>query len=389
MNTSPIRLTKISLSQFRHYQNLSISLDSDLVFFIGNNGVGKTSILEAISLISILKSFRTNSEKDIISSGSSFYTIDIEYNSKIGKNRLYVGYGNTTSSKTRSLFFNKDRVEKISDFIGKFQTVIFSPDDVQIVDSDMNARRSFIDMAIASVDKQYLQQLQVFKRTMKMRSQMLKTTLPNNYDPIYFLSINKEIAKVGSQIQKTRLHFFNDFQTPFRNYISEISDNRDNWALSYRPSISHGEDESIYLEALEKSISNDLRVKQTLKGVHRDNIYIISQDKPNLDLKQIASQGQKRTAALSLKMAQFIYAKNKTQETPVLLIDDILNELDINRRTKFINFLNDIGQALITTTDIIGLDSFIQSKKESTSIRIFNIKQEKDQVPSIEETIIS
>ena len=388
MNTFPVRLTKISLQQFRNYKELEISLDAGIVFFIGDNGVGKTSILEAISIISILKSFRTNNEKDIISWGNGYYTIDISYSNKHGNNRLYVGYGSTVSSRTRSLFFNRDRVEKISDFIGKFQTVIFSPNDILIVDSDPTARRTFIDMAISSIDKIYLQQLQLYKRILKMRSALLKNTPPNQYDPLYFMGINKELAKVGSYIQKMRSVFFEDFQIPFNNYVSEISNNKDNWILKYQPSIKNGEDETKYFESLEQGVSNDLRVKQTLKGIHRDNIIISSEKNPDFDLKQTASQGQKRTAALALKMAQFSYARKKTQETPVLLIDDVLNELDVERRTKFINFLNDIGQALITTTDLLGLDQFIKEKKNQTSIRVFQI-QEIDNTPNITEKDIN
>ncbi len=373
MDFFPIQLTKLKLNQFRNHEKLDLDIDAQLVFFTGKNGVGKTSILEAISLANILKSFRTNSEKDIISWDHDFYTIDLEYLNKAGKNQLHIGYGGSSGSHSRSLFFNKEKIEKAADFIGKFQTVIFSPDDISIINTTPQARRNFVDMVISSLDRQYLKHLQRYRRILNMRSQMFKKSYPSNYDQTYFSSINRQITNSGANIQKKRVEFIEKFQILFYKYVAEISAQKDNWILKYDPSIKNGNEAEVYFENLQDSTPQDIRDKHTNKGIHRDRIRICLSNDKDMDLKQTASQGQKRTVVLALKMAQFDYVKSMTNETPVILIDDVLNEIDVTRRARFISFLNKIGQAFVTTTDLFGLENFINQKKKEMNLKIFQL----------------
>ena len=175
---------------------------------------------------------------------------------------------------------------------------------------------------------------------------------------------------------------FQGFQEPFTEYVKLISGDNEAWNLVYKPSIVGGESAKHYFATLQENLNNDLHYKRTGLGVHRDQIkfFLKNVTKEKLDLREAASQGQKRTVALALKMAQYAYTKKKTNRTPVLLIDDVLNELDVLRRSRFISFLNETGQALITTTDLFGMEEFIQERKKYVSVCVYNIKNHEDKL---------
>ena len=173
-----------------------------MFFFIGKNGVGKTSLIEAISLTSILKSFRARSQKHIITWDKEFYTIDVEYRDETKKHVIHMGYGIYNNQLKRSLIYNKKKIDKIKDFIGKFQTVFFSPNDILIVDTNPAARRQFFDMLLSSIHSDYLSSLQEYQKMLRMRSIVLRNNKCEKVDLTFFKSLDKQIAEKASFIQK-------------------------------------------------------------------------------------------------------------------------------------------------------------------------------------------
>ncbi len=376
MSFFPTQLLKLSIENFRVYKNLELDLNSRLIFLNGENGIGKTSILEAISIASLLKSFRTSTEQDIIQWDKTFYSIRIQYMNSMGNHILHAGYGKQGRCQIRSLKKNGEAIKRIIDFIGQFQTVVFSPDDIALFDTTPIARRRFVDIVLSSFDRQYLINLQQYKKIMLMKSHFLRNTDLAKIDFIYLDSLNRELALKGTFLQKKRHDFTQEFQEPFQKYVDHISAGKDKWLFTYQPSIGFMQDEEMYFQKLRDLQKRDVQYKHTSEGIHRDQFCIILDRSPHLDIKQVASQGQKRTVALSLKMAQFFYTRMKTNETPILLIDDVLNELDVNRKKQFIEFLEDIGQAIITATDSLGLEGFIREKQQNTTVKVFHIDHE-------------
>ncbi|MDH5717809.1 MAG: DNA replication and repair protein RecF [Spirochaetia bacterium] len=352
----PLRLKKINLTNFRNYAKLELNLDSDVIFITGENGSGKTSILEAVSLASVLRSFRKSSDKDMILWDNSYYSINIEYNDKGGGQKLHIGYGKTSESDnekiSRHLKYNSEKLTRVSDFVGKFQTIVFSPNDIDIVDTSLTERRRFVDITLSSLNSQYMKSLQNYRKTLQVRTALLKEHKYKPLDKIYFRSIDMELAKDAVFIQKKRKEFIIEFQKHFEKYVFEISNNKDNWIISYEPSVKKAETENDYIDEIESRLSEDIRKLRTTKGIHLDQINFHPAHNLNLEIRRIASQGQKRTAALALKMAQFSYARQLSHKTPVCLIDDVLTELDEQRRISFIKFLSEIGQAIITSAHI-------------------------------------
>ncbi len=382
-------LKNLRIKNFRNHSDTNISLNFQLVFFIGKNGVGKTSLLEAISLASILKSFRARSPKDIISWQQKLYTINLTYQDGQKNHNIHIGYHRDKNQSGRSLIFDGKKIKRISDFIGRLQTVFFSQNDIHIVDTTPLARRQFFDMLLSGLYSDYLRNLQEYQKILRIRSIILKQNTTQNPNLTFFKSLDKQIAQKGSFLQKYRETFFQEIQELFNKYVRLISGNTEDWTLYYKPSVKEGISSEKYFKILQENLLNDLKWKKTSVGIHRDQIkfYLKHPHHNELELREVASQGQKRTVALALKMAQYTYTKQKIQKTPVLLIDDILNELDVLRRGYFISFLNEAGQALITTTDLFGMEKFIQNKKEHVSICIYNIKNQEDKV-SIEPELI-
>ena len=374
VGSQKLAIKHISLRNFRTYLKLDLALEGNLVFFTGPNGIGKTTILEALNMASVLRSFRDGTEKDMIKWDHPHFTIDIEYSGPNGSHQVHIGYGRPAdgSPNQRSLKIDGNKVDRISKFIGRFQTVVFSPDDIDIIDTTPQERRRFVDMLLSTLYPSYLESLQEYRRILKSRSEFLK----KSKDTAYLSAIDKELAKSGYHIYNMREKFLGEFQHPFSKYIQLISGGKDDWLISYRPSIKSPSNEEDYFNDLKKAWPNDFRLRQTTKGIHRDRYLFHPGERESLDLQQVASQGQKRTVALALKMAQFDYTRAVTHETPILLIDDVLNELDVHRRTSFIEFLNEIGQALITTTDLAGIEEYVKQSRDAFKIEAFEVHQE-------------
>lgn len=369
-----MRVKNLKLHNFRVYRESELTFHGDLIFFIGKNGSGKTSLLEAIHHLSILRSFRKGKDTDLVCWEKPFYAVQALVQNKQKTILLHAGYGTPQgeSKKQRSLLIDKQKVKRMSDFVGKLQLVVFTPDDMDFVDTTVSERRRFFDMLLSTLYPTYLDSLQQYKKILEQRSHLLKKSA----QPLYFQAIDKELSKAGVEIMLRRKDFFEKFQAPFARYIEMVSNGNDNWNLVYSsslqlPSLTAEQ----YQKMLHENLSKDLHNRQTNLGVHRDKIFFQHPERKK-DVQFAASQGQKRTVALALRMAQFDLTKDISQETPVVLIDDVLNELDIQRRTRFISFLQEIGQAFITTTDLNGMDDFIAKQKTKMSVEIFQVQKD-------------
>jgi len=372
LNTTPfLQIKKLRLENFRSYSRIDQHFDSQMVIITGPNGSGKTTILEAIGLLSNLRSFRNGSDKDLLKKGEPFYTIEGEFGSTKGLEKLFCSFGSSENEKaSRRMKVNGKAVERVSGFIGKFATVVFSPDDIAIIDSGPAERRRFIDMVLSMVSTGYLNALQQYKKSLTQRGAILHRSGAKT-DPILLRSIDRELSVYGATIQKEREGFLKQFTPMFKKYVNEISGGKDQWEIIYQPSIPDGSMKEGYFAGLERGRANDLRLRQTTRGVHRDRVGFYSSD--NNELSSFASQGQKRTVVLSMKLAQYEYTRSITDSSPIMLIDDVLNELDVERRKLFIRYLNQSGQTFITTTDIKALEGFIREKMEQIAVSVFEL----------------
>lgn len=388
------KIQRIRLKNFRTYDNLELLFSKNIIIFSGENGSGKTSVLESIYMGSFIRTFRNSLDTHIIQYQKSFFYVEIEGHTSVEPFSLSLGYGSMEESRTiksnvRKLKINEKSITKVGDFLAKFHCIVFVPDDVQIFDT-MQRRRRFFDTMLSSLDKSYLYFLQSYTKTLKARNAYLREVrkqrrrLEHSFLKVY----NLQLAEAGCQIMLKRIEFIQEFQGLFLEGVQKISNYRDNWNVHYVPSMKLDSiTKESYLENLNLQEAKDLSISRTTQGIHQDNYPIYLQD-TNIDMLHVASQGQKRTIALAFKMAHYLVTQDKIHCKPILLVDDILTELDVHRRQYFLQFLNKIGQVFITTTDYMQIGELLDSFNVFDGIQVFNFSYDSEGKTCIQEVSI-
>ncbi|TGM53677.1 DNA replication/repair protein RecF [Leptospira adleri] len=355
-------LKHLTLQNFRSHEELSLDFHSRLIFFVGDNGEGKTNLLEAICMLSWLKSFRESEDGNLIrwSAENYFLRGRIQENQK--ESVLEIGYTAKPTVK-RKLKFNQEEIKKRTDLIGKFITVLLTPMDLKIIEGGPSERRKFIDAFISSFDPFYLDCLLEYNKILKHRNALLKT---GNSDSSQLSIWEKRLVEKGTIILNKRKEIVLELNSFYRTNLDKLSGGRDGLTLIYKPDVGN---EREFFEKLNRNLGRDLRLGYTSAGIHRDDLFIGIDSR---DITEFGSQGQKRSTVIALKAATFNYYKNVLNKTPVLLIDDVIRELDVKRREYFVDLVVNAGQAFFTTTDLEGIQDYVGKLEDQK--QIFMIK---------------
>lgn len=337
-------ITKIELKNFRKYKKININLNNNLVILVGPNACGKTTILEAIYMISKTKSHRTNDLKTIIKDNEDFGIINID---------SYKNYKMIISKEGKKVLINNIEYKKMSDFIGNIKAVLFSPNDLNLVYGSKSNRRLFIDLEMFIIDKNNILLLKNFKKILKERNELLK--IYDDSKKVILDIITKELIDISKKIILARTNFIKELN----EYFMKIHKNlyNEDVEIRYLPNVKLEEIDSIY----EKKINYDILTKITNSGVHRDDYKFMIN---NVDSALYASQGQVRSIVLSLKLALFYMIKNKFNNDCILLLDDVFSELDINRQNDLVRFLLNESQTFISTTNIDLIPEILKNKAQ-------------------------
>jgi DNA replication and repair protein RecF len=344
-------LRRLSLTNFRNHNATSLEFKSRLIFFIGNNGEGKTNLLESISVLSYLKSFRESDENQLLLWDSPFTFIKAEF--EAGQENFTFEYGiEKAQIKRKRIKINGELIKRIADSVGYFRSVIMSPPDLKIIDGGNVERRKFLDSFISSTNPKYLSNIIEYNHLLKQRNAALK----KEFVDIKEVEIwNQPLIERESDIGEERQKILTSLSIYFQKNLLSLSQGKDNFFLSYKPNVANKED---HLDKLKHNIKKDIAIGYTSCGNHRDDVMLGFDGK---DLSNFGSQGQKRSAVIALKTACFQLIKDSTGEAPVLLIDDVIRELDVKRREYFIDLISECGQAFFTTTDLEGIREYIGS----------------------------
>ncbi len=346
----------IELNNFRNYNNETIYLDKGLNVIVGDNAQGKTNLLESIYLSSIGKSPRTSKEKELIRWNSTFAKITIEYvkmNTNHKKLEIYL-----SNTQNKSIKVNGYYLKKISQLLGEIYTVYFSPDELNIVKSGPNERRKFLDIAISQFDKNYFHNLNKYYEILDQRNKLLKTG-GSAKTVMDTLSIwDEQLSQFGAKIIYTRLGFINILSSIVKDIHSELTGGKENFRIEYVGinSTDVKDIEKKLLQALNDCREKDISLGYTNVGPQRDDMKLIVNE---IDIRSFGSQGQQRTVALSLKIAEMEVITSETHDTPILLLDDVLSELDESRQNKLIEKISNYQTILTTTQYNLDTDSHI------------------------------
>ncbi len=357
-------LKELSLTNYKNFENLKFSFETKIVCFVGLNGVGKTNILDSIYHLSYTKSYFNPIPSQNIKHGETFFFISGTYLIKEKEENILISLKKGDKKRIKR---NNKLYKKFSDHIGKIPLVIISPDDRNLIIEGSETRRKFIDGIISQTDKEYLNSLIDYNKTLKQRNALLKMFFNNTDDIKKTIDIyDSQLTLHSQKIYEKRIKFLDEFIPIFKIRYKELSNNKENVEIIYKSDIS--EENNLY-KLLKSSIEKDLRFQFTTKGIHKDDLNFKLDDFP---IKKYGSQGQQKTFLIALKLAQFEYL-SKLESNPILLLDDIFDKLDDTRVQQIINLVNEdkFNQIFISDTNKNRSENII--KKVNKSYKIFEI----------------
>lgn len=339
-------INSIILENFRNYKDQTINLNENINIIHGNNAQGKTNIIEAVFLCAYGKSFRAKKDSDLIKFDEKIARVEVSYKKTDREGKIK---GEIEDKKT--FYINGVKQSKISDILGKINVVIFTPDDIEIIKDGPQRRRKFLDMLISSLRPNYIHLLNTYNKTLEQRNNYLKQ-IKIEGKPASMLDIwDEQLAEYSYKIFEYRKYFVEKISEKidvFHNLITKSG--KEDIKIKY---ISNSKDQKSFLENLRKTREVDIKRMYTATGVHRDDFIIYINGKP---VSIFGSQGQQRTAILTLKLCELDIVKEEINDTPILLLDDFMSELDEVRRKSFLENIKG-SQVIITCTDPIELDT--------------------------------
>lgn len=357
-------IQSIRLNNFKNHAFRQFDFSPQINCFVGNNGVGKTNILDALYYLSVGKSFLGNTDQNNILQGEEFFNIEAVVADDEKENIIKV---QQPLNSKKIIKKNDKSYERLADHIGFLPSVIISPYDNNLISDSGEARRRFLDGMISQTDTEYLFHIIQYQKTIQQRNALLKAFQKNRYFDADSLDIYQHhLIKSGNIIHEKRKTFNVKFSPIVQKFYKLISDGKEDIEINYQSDLSEQDFEAILIQNLEK----DRILTYTSRGTHKDDLIFLMRQFP---LKKTGSQGQQKTFLISLKLAQMQMIKDITGKSPILLLDDIFDKLDDNRVSQLIALVNkeNFGQIFITDTHKDRTQSIVQRINEES--RIFEL----------------
>jgi DNA replication and repair protein RecF len=349
-------LKQLSLINFKNYHEFEAEFSEKINCFVGNNGVGKTNLLDAIHYLSFCKSFFNATDSHNIKHNEGFFVLRGYFDKDGETSEVYCGLKRNQKKVFKK---NKTEYERLSEHIGQFPLVMISPGDADLIHGSSEVRRKFLDGIISQYDKAYLDKLIAYNHVLKQRNTLLKQFYESRVFDSEALEIwDEQLILYGQTILEVRQIFLKQFIPLFNAHYQFISDSKEEVMLTYESSLSDKEFKTAILEAL----ARDRALNYTTVGPHKDDLdFTLNQ----FSLKKFASQGQQKSYLLALKLAQFEFIKQQKNTKPLLLLDDVYDKLDEQRFTKLLELVssNKFGQVFITDTHIERIENLLNEKQ--------------------------
>ena len=362
-----MKIKQIKLINFRNLENVELNFINNINIIIGGNGAGKTNILEAVYLNSLTKSFRANNDIELIKFNKDFLTIktiikENSYNEKV----LY-----NIDKISKKIYLNSNKITKLSEYIGKYPVVISTPEDVLMIKTSPSNRRDVLNISICQFNKEYFKTLNEYNKLLKLRNDYLKRILVNsNSDMKYFEIITNKLIEKAIYIYIERNKYINSINSYLASIFEHICLNK-NLILKYSPNvdITEYDDENISKilhKKFKRDFNKEISLGMTISGPHRDdfNFYL-----DNKDMKFYSSEGQKKMAVISYKLAEMKLFQEQEDKKPIILLDYLFSELDIKNKNRLVKYIPEDLQVIITSNDLKGINKSIRD-----NAKIFKIK---------------
>lgn len=344
-----MKVTQIQLTNYRNLAQQRVVLGDGLNIFVGDNAQGKTNLVESVYLCCIGKSPRTDKDKDLVRWGAQNAFVKVNYNCRYGDGEIAV---NLRTQGKKQVAVNSVGITKMAELMGYLNCIYFSPNEIKIISQSPAERRRFLDIDLCQTDKNYFYSLQRFNKAIAQRNNLLKkaTSVEQLRETVFVW--DEQIAEEGTRVVAKRRAFCEKLKVYARRCHEKLTDGKETLDLSYLTQIEGENVKELtqnYLKLLQSGLEKDFNLRHTSVGCQRDDICL----KINgVDVRSFGSQGQLRTTALSLKLAELMIFKDIIGEYPVLLLDDVLSELDYDRQKRLLHFDKRLQILLTTATEI-------------------------------------
>ena len=367
-----MRLKSLKLFNFRNYSELSLDLSFGINIFIGDNGVGKTNILEAIYVLSLTKSNRYGTINDLIKHDN----LSAKINCLVDYDGYTKEYEIMLSDQVKKVYINKQEIKKIANYISNFCVTTFMPNDIDIIRGTPSIRRNLLNIQIGQLYNNYLKYVNEYNSLLKIRNDYLKRlNINGNTDLRYLDIINQKMIEVSLKIYYFRYFYLEEINKIISQVYKKIA-NISNLKIEYANSLNlESYDENLIKDKLisryKKNLSKEIMQGMTLTGVHRDDL-VFKID--GVDARIYASEGQQRLIVIAYKISELLLFKKIKKEYPVLLLDDVFSEIDLKKRNNIIKYFEDDIQVIITTNDINDIDQKLVAKAKIYLVKNGNVK---------------
>lgn len=368
-----MRLNQLTLQNFRNYSELQLEFSPGLNLFLGPNAQGKTNLLEAINVLAMTKSHRTSQERSLIQWGKDFARVAGEVQKENQKYQLEV----LLTKKGRKVKVNHLEQRRLSDYIGHLNVILFSPEDLSLIKGGPANRRRFLDMEIGQTDVRYLYESVQYQKILRQRNHFLKQAQAGKKADLLFLDVlSEQLAAASAVMVVRRLAFLQQLGTLAEQIHTKVTGQKEELAFAYQSSLGTaltGADQEaikgMLLTQLKEKTSAELIRGTTLAGPHRDDFLFLINGQ---NVQTYGSQGQQRTAILSIKLAEIEWIKEQVGEYPILLLDDVMSELDHARQFQLLETIEGKVQTFLTTTELDYLTPYL-----TVTPKIFRMNQGK------------
>ncbi|WP_458353734.1 DNA replication/repair protein RecF [Peribacillus frigoritolerans] len=361
-------IENISLKNYRNYTELNLTFENKVNVILGENAQGKTNVMESIFVLAMAKSHRTSNDKELIRWDEEYAKIE----GRVRKRNTSIPLELTISKKGKKAKCNHIEQRKLSQYVGNMNVVMFAPEDLNLVKGSPLVRRRFIDMEIGQVSPVYLHDMSQYHKILQQRNHYLKLLQTRKQTDTTMLDVlTDQFIQYAAKIVERRYEFLLKLQQWAEPIHSGISRNLEVLKIQYKPSLDVSESMEltkmieVYTEKFDKIKTREIERGVTLVGPHRDDLVFFVNDR---DVQTYGSQGQQRTTALSLKLAEIELIHEEIGEYPILLLDDVLSELDDFRQSHLLNTIQGKVQTFVTTPSVDGIDH--QTLREASTFYV-------------------
>ena len=365
-----MRLASLYILHFKNHQELDFTFEKRVNCFVGDNGVGKTNILDAIHYLSFCKSYFNSIDAQNINHNKGFFVLQGKFKLENSESTDDIYCGVKQGEKKR-FKRNKKDYKRLSEHIGRYPSVMISPYDRDLIGEGSEVRRKFIDSIISQLDKNYLQDLIKYNKLIQQRNAHIKKMLESRAVSKEMLEVwDFQLEPLAESINSKRQAFLQDFINLFNDYYKLISGNKEGVSIDYKNSLEGKK----YITALQENFQKDIALQYTSVGPHKDDLLFLIDEKP---VKKFGSQGQQKSYLIALKLAQYDFMKQKSGVLPILLMDDVFDKLDKKRVANILELVHNdtFGQVFITDTDGERLNELFEHSNISAQIFELNKKE--------------